>query len=100
MDQNSIRITLQEVSNIANEIRTCNTSLDEKLNEVSRLMNSLSSVWESDGQNTLLQRFTRFSRKFIDESEIIESYAKFLDDTVSQYDSLESTFVSNASNFE
>ena len=47
----------------------------------------------------LLSRFHRFSGKFIDESEVIESYARFLDSTVNDYDSLESTIVANASNF-
>lgn len=100
MDQNSIRISLPEVSNIASEIRADNRQLDEKLSYVKRIMNELNSVWLSNGEETLLQRFNKFSSRFIEESQIIESYAQFLDDTVSQYDSLESTFVANASNFE
>lgn len=97
---NEIKITLSEVSSTANQIRTLNKSLDETLSYVSRLMNDLNSIWESDGEETLLQRFTHFSSRFIDESETIESYATFLDNTVSTYDSLESTITANASNFE
>ncbi|MDO4197717.1 MAG: pore-forming ESAT-6 family protein [Erysipelotrichaceae bacterium] len=100
MDQNSIRITLHEVSNIASEIRNCNGNMDATLSTVTRLMNELNSVWQSEGQETLLARFQRFSSVFNDESEIIESYARFLDDTVSSYDSLESTIVANAANFD
>lgn len=100
MDQNTIRISLPEVSNIASEIRAMNNQMDEKLSYAKRLMNELNSVWLSNGQETLLQRFNKFSSRFIEESQIIESYAQFLDDTVSQYDTLESTFVANASNFE
>lgn len=97
---NEIKITLSEVSSTANQIRALNKSLDETLSYVSRLMNDLNSIWESDGEETLLQRFTHFSSRFIDESETIESYATFLDNTVSTYDSLESTITANASNFE
>lgn len=95
----SLKISLPEVSNTAGAIRNYNQSLDDVLSYVSKLMNELHSIWESDGEETLLSRFQNFSNKFINESEIIESYAKFLDDTVSNYDSLESTIVANASNF-
>ena len=100
MEENSIRIALSEVSAIASEIRKCNSQLDETLSYVSRIMNELNNIWLSDGQQTLIERFRHFSSRFTDESEIIESYARFLDDTVSTYDSLESTIVANASNFD
>ena len=98
MDQ--INITLQEVSNTADQIRSYNASLDEILSYVNRMMNDLNSVWRSDGQETLLAAFQKFSARFIDESEVISSYADFLDNTVSDYDSLESTIVANAANFD
>ena len=98
MDQ--LKISLPEVSNTASQIRTYNSNLDETLSYVSKLMNELNSIWLSDGEETLLSRFQKFAQKFINESEIIENYARFLDDTVSSYDSLESTIVANASNFE
>ena len=95
-----IRITLPEVSECAAQIRSYNANLDEILSYVNRTMNELNSIWESDGQQTLLSRFQKFATKFVDESEVIESYAKFLDNTVADYDSLESTIVANASNFD
>jgi len=97
MDQ--IKITLPEVTNTAAQIRSLNTSLEDNLNYVKNLMTELNSVWLSEGSETLLGRFNKFATKFVDESETIESYAKFLDFTVSSYDSLESTITSNASNF-
>ena len=97
---NEIKITLSEVSNTATQIRTLNRNLDDILSNVSKMMNDLNSVWQSDGEETLLQRFNHFASRFIDESETLESYASFLDRTVSQYDSLESTITANASNFE
>ena len=95
-----IRITLPEVSDCAAQIRNYNASLDEILSFVSKVMNELNSIWDSEGQRTLLSRFQNFAKTFIDESEVIESYAKFLDNTVADYDSLESTIVANASNFD
>jgi uncharacterized protein YukE len=97
---NEIKITLPEVAETASQIRNYNASLDNILSYVSKLMNDLNSIWMSDGEEMLLSRFQKFANRFIDESEVIESYAKFLDSTVSDYDSLESTIVANASNFD
>ena len=95
-----LKISLSEVSNTATQIRNCNSSLDDILSFVNRKMNELNSIWLSDGQEMLLSRFQKFAARFIDESEVIESYAHFLDNTVADYDSLESTIVANASNFD
>lgn len=95
-----LKISLTEVSNAASQIRSCNSRLDETLAHVSKTMNELNSVWLSTTEETLLARFQRFATKFVTESEIIENYARFLDETVSSYDTLESTMTANASNFE
>lgn len=97
MDQ--LKISMPEVSSTASQIRAYNAKLDDTLSYVNKLMHELNSVWYSNGEEALLARFDKFAQKFITESEIIENYARFLDETVSSYDSLESTIVANASNF-
>ncbi len=97
--ENDIRIALPELAESAVKIRSCNNDLDGILSYVSKMMNELDAVWLSDGEQMLLSRFRKFSARFVDESEVIESYARFLDNTVADYDSLESTIVANASNF-
>ncbi|MBQ1288279.1 MAG: WXG100 family type VII secretion target [Erysipelotrichaceae bacterium] len=97
--ENTIRITLPEVAETAAAIRNHNATLDDILTYVSRIMHELNSIWLSDGEEMLLSRFQKFSGKFIDEYEVIDSYARFLDSAVNDYDSLESTIVANASNF-
>ncbi len=94
-----IRITLPEVSASASQMRAINASLDETLAQVYRIMNELSSVWISEGAETLMSRFAQFSRRFAEESETITSYADYLDFAVATYDSLESTITANASYF-
>ena len=97
---NKISITLPEVADAAAEIRKCNATLDNILAYVSTIMRELDSIWLSEGEEMLLSRFQKFSARFVDESEVIESYARFLDSTVSDYGSLESTIIANAANFE
>ena len=96
----NIKITLPEVSSAANNIRNINASMDNILNDVNKMMNDLSNVWKGTTGETIVNRFKKFATRFIDESQTIEEYAKYLDYTVSSYDSLESTLSSNAANFE
>ena len=97
---NQITISLSEVSTTAAQIRNHNAKLDDTLSSVNKIMSDLHSVWSSDGESELISKFRHFAQKFINEYEVIESYARFLDDTVSSYDSLENTIVANASNFD
>ena len=93
-----LKITLYEVSQIANEIKRLNVNIDDSLQYVKREMDSLGTYWISDGSEMIKQRFNHFSNKFIEQREIIDAYAKFLDYVVTSYDSLESTIYNNASN--
>ena len=94
-----IKITLDDVSNLSSELRSLNNNMSETLNNVRNMMNELSSYWKSDSGEIIVNKFNTFAKKFDEEQETIESYAKFLDYTVSTYDSLESTIKSNASSF-
>lgn len=96
----NIKITLPEVSASASNIRSINANLDEVLGNITKHMNDLSSVWQGTAGETIVTKFQKFTRKFMDESETIEEYAKYLDYVTQTYDSLESTLTSNASNFE
>lgn len=93
----TINIALTEVSNLASEIRRINTNIDDILSYAKREMMSLSNDWQSSGSDMIQNRFNYFSNRFIEQRDVIEAYARFLDFTVSSYDSLESTITKNAS---
>ncbi|MDO5440652.1 MAG: pore-forming ESAT-6 family protein [Erysipelotrichaceae bacterium] len=95
-----IKITMPEVSNTASQMRSLNAQLDDVLKNITNMMNDLSSVWQSEGAETIVAKFKTFANRFVIESETIEDYCKFLDLTVQSYDSLESTITANASNME
>lgn len=94
-----IKITLPEVSSMATALRNYNKSLDDTLSYALRTMNELNSSWHSLGADRIMANFNKFSKVFLDESQTIEEYAKFLDFTVSTYDSIESTISLNAESF-
>lgn len=85
-----INIKLPEMSKTAERIRNCNSEVNNIIAYVIKNMSELNSIWQSDGQEVLFSHFQKHANRFIDESEVIESYAKFLDDTVASYDSIES----------
>ncbi len=96
----NIQISLQEVADTANTLRTLNQMMDEELNEMKREMNLLNGTWISDGSNEIRNKFHLFSNRFEKQKETIQQYAKFLDLAVSSYDTLETTITSNASSMQ
>ena len=75
----NIQISLQEVQDTANQLRSLNMLMDEELNR---------------------NKFNLFSSRFEKQKETINQYAKFLDLAVSSYDTLETTITSNASGMQ
>lgn len=92
----NIQISLQEVQDTANQLRSLNMLMDEELNAMKSEMNRLDSSWISDGSIEIRNKFNLFSSRFEKQKETINQYAKFLDLAVSSYDTLETTITSNA----
>lgn len=95
-----IHISLQEVQDTANQLRSLNMLMDEELNAMKSEMNRLDSSWISDGSLEIRNKFNLFSTRFEKQKETINQYAKFLDLAVSSYDTLETTITSNASGMQ
>ncbi|XID94299.1 pore-forming ESAT-6 family protein [Paenibacillaceae bacterium WGS1546] len=95
-----INISLGEVSKTANTIRTLNTALTSKLEEIKKEMNGLATTWQSDASNTIRNNFNALAPRFEEYREVVDSYAKFLDITVTNYDTTESNINNNASLFK
>ena len=96
----NIQISLQEVQDTANQLRSLNMLMDEELNAMKSEMDRLDSSWISDGSLEIRNKFNMFSSRFEKQKETINQYAKFLDLAVSSYDTLETTITSNASGMQ
>ena len=92
-----IKITFEEVRTKTKQIRNYNATLTDTLNSIKQTINNLESQWTSDTSDTIRAKITGIQPKFDTYKEVIESYAKFLDNTVAQYEGTESTLNSNAS---
>jgi len=95
-----LKISLAQVSECANTIRSCNNLMYESLNRMKKEMNGTNVNWLSDGGDTIRNRFNAFASRFDIQKEAIDSYARFLDQTVESYDTLETTITSNASGMQ
>ncbi len=98
MDQ--LNISLEQVSETAAVLRTLNQSMQESLAQIKRLMNETDLSWLSESGETIRSRFNQFALRFETQKEDIESYARFLDRTVTDYDTLETTLNANASGMQ
>jgi len=95
-----IKITMAEVTKTAGTIRSLNTSLDSKLGDIQKAMTALEQHWQSDASTTIRDKFRNLAPRFSEYKAVIESYAKFLDETVKSYESTESSITSSASSFQ
>ena len=91
-----IKIQFSEVREKTSKIRNHNRVLDDTLKEIQRIINALEADWTSDTSDTIRSKITGMQPKFDSYREVIESYAKFLDNTVEQYETTEGTLQSNA----
>ncbi|MBO0961674.1 WXG100 family type VII secretion target [Neobacillus sp. MM2021_6] len=95
-----VKISLGEVSKTASQIRNLNNNLYVRLQDIKKEMNALSQTWNSDASNTIRANFNAFSARFDNYRDVVESYAKFLDGTVTNYDATEAAINNNASQFK
>jgi WXG100 family type VII secretion target len=94
-----INISLAEVSAAASAIRSTNAQLTDTLTQIKTQMGNTSQNWQSDAGNTIRDRFNALVPKFDQYRETVDSYAKFLDMTVTSYDQTETNINSAANSF-
>ena len=91
-----MKITFEEVRAKAAQMRSYNETLTETLTTIKNAINSLEAQWTSDTSDTIRSKITAMQPKFDSYKEVVESYAKFLDNTVAQYETTENTLNTNA----
>ena len=77
-----ISISLEQVLETARNIKSLNTQIVTRLNEIKREMNSLESSWQSESSTTIRANFNKLEAKFENYKNIIYSYGTFLENTV------------------
>lgn len=96
----SIKISTQVLTETAAKVRNCNTAMDEKLADINQKMNDLQSTWKSDAAEDIRAAMNAMKPRFEEYKNVIESYAKFLDNTAQSYESTEGAIQGNANQFK
>ena len=96
----SIKISTQVLTETAQKVRTCNSAMDEKLVEINKSMNDLEATWKSDAASEIRAAMNAMKPKFEQYKSVIESYAKFLDNTAQSYETTEGAILNNANAFK
>lgn len=95
-----IMISLEEVSSTASSISSLNVQLMEKLTSISAAMAALSSTWQSEAAETIRGKMEGMKPIFENYRDVIDSYVKFLNQTVEAYTATETNIKSSASSFQ
>ncbi len=96
----SIKISTQVLVDTAKKVRDINNQLDTKLADINKEMNNLESSWKSDAATDIRAAMNALKPRFAEMKEVVNSYAKFLDDTAQSYESTESAVQTNAAAFK
>ncbi len=95
-----IQVTTQVLTETAGKIRNINANMDSKLADINNKMNALESTWQSAASNDIRAAMNAMKPRFEEYKNVVESYAKFLDNTAQSYEVTETTAQSNASAFK
>lgn len=96
----SIKISTQVLTDTAQKVRDCNTKMDNQLADINKRMNDLKSTWQSDAATDIRAAMNALKPKFDEYKKVIESYAKFLDNTAQSYETTEGAIQGNANQFK
>jgi WXG100 family type VII secretion target len=85
MAGNSIRISTDQVTQIADNIEKLNKRLTEELGNSKATIDQLGNVWEGEAAQATISSFDEFAAKFFQNYEdVITQYVQFLRTNVAQ----------------
>lgn len=96
----TLTITLEDVTTVANKIRQYNDQLRDNLKEISHSISQLTSTWQSPAAQTMQSKFQTMLPVFDQYKTIVDTYAKFLDQTVISYQAMDQQLNANADAFQ
>lgn len=100
MATDSIKISTQVLLDTAVDVRNCNRNMDQKLADINKAMNDLEATWKSDAATDIRAAMNALKPRFEEYKNVVESYAKFLDNTARSYEATESAIQNNAGQFK
>lgn len=97
-----IKISVDQVSQIATTLENLNGRLQEQLQTSQETINNLTNIWEGEAASATVEAYNSFATKhFQNYYDVIDSYVKFLRNNVVQgYTETETTNTTLADAFK
>ena len=83
----------------ANELRTLKGQHDEAMSKMRSLITNLNEVWKGDAQTAFLNKYESMQSTFTNFSQMLEDYAKLMDNAAQQMGDLDTSLASKMSSF-
>lgn len=93
-----MKITTEQLTGTAGKIRNINKTLKDLLQSFSREVTSLEQTWESDAGKRAKEAIKNLEPRFDDYYNVLETYAKHLEDTAEKFATNEKNLTQNADN--
>lgn len=77
----TIQVTPDLLKGKATELRGMKATHDENMNKMRSLIMGLNEIWKGDAQDALLAKYDSMQQTFTSFSEMLEGYAKLMDQT-------------------
>lgn len=85
MAGNSIRISTDQVTQIAQTIENLNNQLTDELNNSQNVVQQLSTIWQGEAAQTTIDSYNAFAEKYFQNyADVIKQYVTFLRKNVAQ----------------
>ena len=79
MAGNSIRISTDQVTQIAQTIENLNNKLTDELNNSQNVVQQLSTIWQGEAAQTTIDSYNYFAKKYFQNyADVIKQYVAFL----------------------
>ena len=79
MAGDSIRVSTDQVAQIANDLENLNKKLREELETSKQTIDNLSNIWQGEAAQETISSYDAFSAKFFQKYEdVIQQYVQFL----------------------
>lgn len=91
------KISTQALLDTASKIRKINETLDSQLQEVNKTIDGLTSAgWKSEAAEKTREEIAAMKPRYEEYKSIVESYAKYLEETAGSYSSTDTAIAKNA----
>ena len=95
----TIQVTPELLKGKATELRGLKTTHDENMTRMRTLIMGLNEIWKGEAQDALIVKYEGMQSTFTSFSEMLEGYAKLMDQSADKLQEMDSSLAANIAGF-